>query len=75
MHFERDDETVGSVYNDDGIRRTMARLEAAGEDFIGVEVPKPFVADLLAAAEEHGRIPAYGLGAAEGSDTPVAGDD
>lgn len=63
LHFERDGEKVGSIYNDDGTRRTMAHLEAAGEDFIGVEVPKSFVADLLATAEEHDRT-------ADGRSTP-----
>jgi hypothetical protein len=56
LHFERDGEKVGSVYNDDGTRRTMGHLEASGEDFIGVEVPKAFVAELVAVAETEGRV-------------------
>jgi hypothetical protein len=63
LHFERDGQKVGSVYNDDGTRRTMAHLDADGEDFIGVEVPKSFVAELLAVAEAEGRV-------AEGRSTP-----
>lgn len=58
LHFLRDGETVGTIYNDDGTERTMARLTTAreGPDFIGVAVPKSFVADVLAAAEEAGRL-------------------
>jgi hypothetical protein len=58
LRFRRDDERVGSIYNDDGTDRTMARLTTGreGDDFIGVEVPKEFVADLLDAASEAGRV-------------------
>ncbi len=58
LRFVRDDDRVGSIYNDDGTARTMARLTTArdGTDFIGVEVPKEFVAELLDAASEAGRI-------------------
>lgn len=58
LRFVRDDERVGSIYNDDGTERTMARLTTGrdGDDFIGVEVPKEFVAELLDAASEAGRI-------------------
>jgi hypothetical protein len=58
LRFHRDGETVGSIYNDDGTTRTMARLTTGreGDDFIGVEVPKSFVGDLLDAAEESGRV-------------------
>jgi dihydropteroate synthase len=58
LRFYRDDEQVGSIYNDDGTERTMARLTTGreGSDFIGVEVPKSFVAAVLDAAEESGRI-------------------
>jgi len=58
LRFYRDGEKVGSIYNDDGTTRTMARLTTGrdGDDFIGVEVPKSFVADLLDAAEESGRV-------------------
>ena len=58
LHFLRDGETVGTIYNDDGTERTMARLTTArdGPDFIGVAVPKSFVADVLDAAEEADRL-------------------
>jgi hypothetical protein len=58
LRFHRDGEKVGSIYNDDGTTRTMARLTTGreGDDFIGVEVPKSFVGDLLDAAEESGRV-------------------
>lgn len=58
LRFLRDGERVGSIYNDDGTTRTMARLTTAreGSDFIGVEVPKAFVAELLDAALEADRV-------------------
>lgn len=58
LRFIRGDERVGSIYNDDGTDRTMARLTTGrdGSDFIGVEVPKEFVAELVDAAAEAGRI-------------------
>lgn len=58
LRFVRDGDRVGSIYNDDGTDRTMARLTTGreGTDFIGVEVPKEFVADLLDAAAEAGRV-------------------
>ena len=58
LRFIRDGERVGSIYNDDGIERTMARLTTAreGTDFIGVEVRKAFVAEVLDAAVESGRV-------------------
>ena len=58
LRFLRDGERVGSIYNDDGTARTMARLTTGrdGTDFIGVEVPKEFVAELLDAAVEAGRV-------------------
>ncbi|MFC7133186.1 MULTISPECIES: hypothetical protein [Salinibaculum] len=58
LRFIRDEERVGSIYNDDGTERTMARLTTGrdGSDFIGVEVPKDFVSELLDAASEAGRI-------------------
>ena len=58
LRFLRDGKKVGGIYNDDGTERTMARLVPAGEstDFIGVEVPKEFVAQLLDAAQEAGRL-------------------
>lgn len=57
LRFLRDGEKVGSVYNDFGTEKTMARLIVPGKnDFIGVEVPKSFVADLLDAAAEAGRV-------------------
>jgi hypothetical protein len=58
LRFYRDGQKVGSIYNDDGTSRTMARLTTGrdGNDFVGVEVPKSFVADLLDAAVESGRV-------------------
>ena len=57
LRFLRDDERVGSIYNDDGTERTMARLTVPGEtDFISVEVPKEFVADIVDTALETGRV-------------------
>jgi len=58
LRFVRDGERVGSIYNDDGTDRTMARLTTArdGDDFIAVEVPKEFAAELLDAAAEAGRV-------------------
>jgi hypothetical protein len=58
LRFLRDGERVGSIYNDDGTGQTMARLTIgrAGDDFIGVEVPKAFVTELLDAASEADRV-------------------
>jgi len=58
LRFRRDGERVGSIYNDDGTNRTMARLTTAreGTDFISVEVPKEFVDELLAATVEADRV-------------------
>ncbi|SIR88266.1 hypothetical protein [Natronorubrum thiooxidans] len=58
LRFLRNDDRVGSIYNDDGTSRTMARLTTGrdGTDFIGIEVPKEFVAELLDAAVEAGRV-------------------
>ncbi len=58
LRFLRDEDRVGSIYNDDGTARTMARLTTVreGTDFVAVEVPKSFVTDLLDAAEEADRV-------------------
>ncbi|MFB6126022.1 MAG: hypothetical protein ABEJ79_01805 [Halolamina sp.] len=57
LRFRRNGEKVGSVYNDDGTNRTMARLTVPGDaDFIGVEVPKSFVAAVLDAAADADRL-------------------
>jgi len=66
LRFYRDGDRVGSIYNDDGTDRTMARLTTGrdGTDFIGVEVPKAFVTELLDSALEAGRV--TGETAAEG---------
>ncbi|MFC6943141.1 hypothetical protein ACFQE8_24810 [Salinirubellus sp. GCM10025818] len=58
LRFRRDGEKVGSIYNDDGTGKTMARLTTAreGDDFIGVRVPKEFVSEVLTAAVETGRV-------------------
>lgn len=53
LAFYNDGERVGSIYNDDGTKRTMARLETKGEeDFISVEVEKEFVAKIIDRATE-----------------------
>jgi len=66
LRFLRDGEKVGSIYNDDGTERTMARLvvDSDATDFIGVHVPKEFVGEILDAAGEAGRV--IDEGAAEG---------
>nr|WP_136589036.1 hypothetical protein [Salinigranum halophilum] len=57
LHFLRDGEKVGSIYNDHGTQKTMARLTVPGDnDFIGVEVPKSFVAAVLDTAAETDRL-------------------
>jgi len=57
LRFRRDGQTVGSIYNDDGTERTMARLTVPGEtDFISVEVPKAFVTQIVDTAVETGRV-------------------
>ena len=58
LRLYRNGQKVGSIYNDNGTERTMARVTTGrpGNDFVGVEVPKPFVANLLNAAEESGRV-------------------
>jgi hypothetical protein len=58
LRFERDGDRVGSIYNDDGTNKTMARLTTNrdGADFIGVEVPKEFVTAVLDAALDAGRV-------------------
>ena len=57
LRFRRDGEKVGSIYNDDGTERAMARLTVPGEtDFISVEVPKEFVGRVLDTAVETGRV-------------------
>ena len=57
LGFLRDGEKVGSIYNDDGTERTMARLTVPGDtDFISVEVPKAFVEQIVDTALETGRV-------------------
>jgi adenylate cyclase class IV len=59
LRLYRGGEQVGSIYNDFGTDKTMARLTVPGSDvgdFIGIEVPKAFVAELLEAAVETGRV-------------------
>jgi hypothetical protein len=58
LRFRRGGEKVGSIYNDDGTTKTMARLTTArdGTDFIGVRVPKEFVSAVLTAAVDAGRV-------------------
>ncbi|MCQ4334558.1 hypothetical protein KM295_13955 [Natronomonas sp. F2-12] len=58
LRFLRNGNRVGSIYKDDGTNRAMARLTTGrdGTDFIGIGVPKEFVADLLDTAVEAGRV-------------------
>jgi hypothetical protein len=58
LGFHRDGERVGSIYNNDGAGRTIARVTTArnNSDFISVEVPKEFVEEVLDAATEAGRV-------------------
>jgi hypothetical protein len=58
LRFRRDGEKIGSVYNDDGTEKTMARLTTArgGNDFMGVRVPKSFVSEVLTTAVDSGRV-------------------
>lgn len=59
LRLYRDGEQVGSIYNDFGTAKTMARLtvpESDTGDFMGFEVPKSFVGDLLDLAVETGRV-------------------
>lgn len=55
LSFHKNGERVGSIYNDDGTERLMARLETKGkEDFISTKVSKEFVKTILEQAEEKG---------------------
>ncbi len=57
LELYRDGDRVGAIYNDHGTEKTMAHLSTPGDgDFLGVEVPKSFVADLLDLAVETGRV-------------------
>ena len=53
LSFHMDGKRVGSIYNDDGTERLMARLNTVGEeDFISFKVDREFVAEILEKAEE-----------------------
>ncbi|AAG19105.1 hypothetical protein [Halobacterium salinarum] len=57
LRFRHDGDRVGSIYNDDGTDRTMARLTVPGDsDFIAVEVPTSFVAAIVDAATRTDRV-------------------
>jgi|APHM01.1.fsa_nt_gi hypothetical protein len=57
LEFLRDGEVIGAIYNDHGTEKTMAHLSTPADgDFIGVEVPKSFVRDLLDAAVDTDRV-------------------
>jgi hypothetical protein len=58
LRFRRDGEKIGSIYNDDGTEKTMARVTTAREetDFCSVRVPKEFVSEVLTEAVETGRV-------------------
>ena len=52
LSFHMDDQRVGSIYNDDGTERLMARLNTVGEeDFISFKVNREFVAEILEKAQ------------------------
>lgn len=57
LRFLSEGDVIGSIYNDHGTEKTMAHLSTPGEgDFIGVEVPKSFVRDLLDTAVGTDRV-------------------
>lgn len=57
LAFYRNGERVGSIYNDDGTKRTMARLEPVGEeDFISTRVSKSFVKKVISESKTEGMI-------------------
>ena len=58
LRLYRDDTQIGSIYNDDGTDRTMARIvtNRDGSSFVGIEVPKEFVREILDVAEENDMI-------------------
>ena len=57
LSFHMNDQRVGSIYNDDGTERLMARLNTVGEeDFISVKVNREFVAEILEKAQVSGYI-------------------
>lgn len=59
--FQRDGERIGSIYNDDGTKRSMARLNTLNdEDFISVKVSKQFVEKILEKASQENMIQEQG---------------
>ena len=57
ISFHRNNQRVGSIYNDDGTKRLMARLNTIGEeDFISFKVTRKFVAKILEKSESHGYV-------------------
>jgi hypothetical protein len=57
LSFHMNGQRVGSIYNDDGTERLMARLNTVGEeDFISFKVNRGFVAEILDKAEESGYL-------------------
>ena len=57
LSFHMNGQRVGSIYNDDGTERLMARLNTVGEeDFISFKVDRGFVAEILEKAEESGYL-------------------
>lgn len=57
LSFHMNDQRVGSIYNDDGTERLMARLNTVGEeDFISFKVDREFVAEILEKAQVSGYI-------------------
>jgi len=52
LSFHMDGQGVGSIYNDDGTDRLVARLNTIGEeDFISFKVDREFVAEVLEKAQ------------------------
>ncbi len=57
LSFHMDDQRVGSIYNDDGTERLMARINTVGEeDFISFKIDREFVAEILEKAQVSGYI-------------------
>jgi|GEM_PF-311810 hypothetical protein len=57
LSFHMNNQRVGSIYNDDGTDRLMARLNTVGEeDFMSIKVDRSFVAEILERSRESGYI-------------------
>jgi hypothetical protein len=77
LELFRDGDLIGAIYNDHGTEKTMGHLSTPGEDvgdFVGVEVPKSFVRELLDLAVDTDRVTdgdpeAYALRVLDGATT------